>query len=322
MAVPHGKVTEVLVDAFDLSGFLDEVTVSEEIANAATTAFKRNSVTRITGIDDGSLSYGGFFEKDDVNADDIENVMRAALGASDGQIVTVGQQGSTVIGHRVKMLLARAGSWEINSVKDDAATVSGELKADGGVEGGVIVSPLGARTATVSTNTVVDNGLLGPAVSVTSSSVANPTVITATAHGLNTGDVIVLSGHSGATPSLNGTAYTVTKVSDNTFTIPVNVTVGGTGGTFQRNASRIGAVGHLHCIAKAGTTPTLAVKIQHSLDNSTWVDLMTFATLNNATGKERIEYTGVIYRYVRCIYTITGTGPSFTFAVAFARRGA
>lgn len=66
---------------------------------------------------------------------------------------------------------------------------------------------------------------------IVSSSVANPTVITTTsAHGLYTGMQVTIAGHSGSTPSINGT-HTITVTSATTYTIPVNVTVGGTGGT-------------------------------------------------------------------------------------------
>ncbi|MCU0250216.1 MAG: hypothetical protein MUE61_08415 [Vicinamibacterales bacterium] len=72
----------------------------------------------------------------------------------------------------------------------------------------------------------------GATGSITSSSVANPTVITTgAAHGLTTGDSVVIAGHTGSTPSINGT-YTATVTGTSTFTIPVNVSVGGTGGTF------------------------------------------------------------------------------------------
>lgn len=75
----------------------------------------------------------------------------------------------------------------------------------------------------------------GSAVTITSSSVAKPTVITtATAHGLTTGDVVTIAGHSGSTPSING-EHTVTVTSTTQFTIPVNVTTGGTGGTVTKN---------------------------------------------------------------------------------------
>lgn len=70
-------------------------------------------------------------------------------------------------------------------------------------------------------------------VAITSSSVADPTVITATAaHLLTSGDVIVIAGHTGATPDING-AHAVTVLTATTFSIPEAVTVGGTGGTIQ-----------------------------------------------------------------------------------------
>jgi len=69
-------------------------------------------------------------------------------------------------------------------------------------------------------------------VAITSSSVANPTVITtSTTHGLTTGNKVYIVGHAGSTPSINSTVYVATVTSTTTFTIPVNVTVGGTGGT-------------------------------------------------------------------------------------------
>lgn len=76
----------------------------------------------------------------------------------------------------------------------------------------------------------------GTALTITSSSVANPTVITtATAHGRTVGStaLVRIAGHSGSTPSLNG-EHTATYTGASTFTIPVNTTVGGTGGTAQR----------------------------------------------------------------------------------------
>jgi len=63
---------------------------------------------------------------------------------------------------------------------------------------------------------------------ITNISVANPTVITSTAHGLSSGNQIIISG-SNSTPSVDG-VYTVNVTGVNTFTIPVNVTVMGTRG--------------------------------------------------------------------------------------------
>lgn len=68
---------------------------------------------------------------------------------------------------------------------------------------------------------------------ITSSSVAAATVITTTQpHGLATGSVVSITGHTGSTPAIDG-IYAVTVTSATKFTIPVNVTVAGTGGAWK-----------------------------------------------------------------------------------------
>lgn len=85
-------------------------------------------------------------------------------------------------------------------------------------------------------------GTLPAAKTITSSSVANPTVIlTSTPHGLNTGDVVTIAGHTGSTPALDG-SYTVTKIDATHFSVPLNVTVAGSGGTVQQNFETIGEI--------------------------------------------------------------------------------
>lgn len=74
-----------------------------------------------------------------------------------------------------------------------------------------------------------------PAATISTSSVAAATVITTSAaHGLTTGQLVTIAGHSGSTPSINGVRK-ITKLSANTFSIPVAVTVAGTGGTVTAN---------------------------------------------------------------------------------------
>jgi len=102
---------------------------------------------------------------------------------------------------------------------------------------------------------------------------------------------------------------------------PAAVTATANGSSIDNGAATTnGGVAHVHNLAVAGTAPTLAVKIQHSADNSTFADLITFTTLTGL-GSERIEVTGTVNRYVRAIWTIGGSaGPSFTPVIAFARR--
>lgn len=75
----------------------------------------------------------------------------------------------------------------------------------------------------------------GTARTILTSSIANPTVITLdSAHGqaVSSTFLVRIAGHT-STPSLNG-EFTATSTGATTFTVPVNVTVGGTGGTAQR----------------------------------------------------------------------------------------
>lgn len=99
-------------------------------------------------------------------------------------------------------------------------------------------SAMDAATAGGVNPAALENGDFGavavaaiPAATIVSSSVANPSVITtSTAHGIPTGYTATIAGHSGSTPSING-SQVVTSTGTTTLTIPVNVTVGGTGGT-------------------------------------------------------------------------------------------
>jgi hypothetical protein len=77
----------------------------------------------------------------------------------------------------------------------------------------------------------------------------------------------------------------------------------------------------VHTTAIAGAAPSVVWKIQHSTDNSTWADLVTFAA-STAVGFERVEVAAgtTVNRYLRAIRTFGGTTTSITSAVAFARR--
>lgn len=76
--------------------------------------------------------------------------------------------------------------------------------------------------------------LISRTVAIVTSSVASPTVLTTTEpHGIVSGQTVTIAGHTGSTPALSG-VYVATRTGDATFTVPVNVTTGGTGGTVAR----------------------------------------------------------------------------------------
>lgn len=66
--------------------------------------------------------------------------------------------------------------------------------------------------------------------------------------------------------------------------------------------------------AAAGTSPTLNVVIEDSLDGTNWYAIGTFAQ-RTAAGTEVLNITTPFADTVRVRWTIGGTTPSFTFSV-------
>lgn len=87
-------------------------------------------------------------------------------------------------------------------------------------------------------------------------------------------------------------------------------------------SSANGGVGALHVTAIAGAAPSVVFKVQHSTDNSTWVDLITFSAVTAANSTRRTEVAAgtTVRRYLRYSYAFGGTTSSVTFHVSFARR--
>ena len=67
----------------------------------------------------------------------------------------------------------------------------------------------------------------------------------------------------------------------------------------------------------------ITVKIQHSADNSTFADLVTFTVVSSTTKtSQRVEVASgtTVNRYLRVNYTVAGSTGSATPVVAFTRR--
>ncbi|HSW64402.1 MAG TPA: hypothetical protein VLH56_14005 [Dissulfurispiraceae bacterium] len=85
-------------------------------------------------------------------------------------------------------------------------------------------------------------------------------------------------------------------------------------------ATTAGGAGYLQVMAASGTTPNLVARVQHSVDNSVWVDLITFAAVTAANVAQRLTVAGTVNRWTRTTWAITGTTPSFTLFAAFGRN--
>lgn len=87
--------------------------------------------------------------------------------------------------------------------------------------------------------------------SIVTNSAANPTVLTfATPQGFSTGDAVVIAGNATSSPAING-AQTITRIDSTHFSVPVNVTVPGTGGTVTASATFV-TIGELTKVTPPG----------------------------------------------------------------------
>ena len=71
--------------------------------------------------------------------------------------------------------------------------------------------------------------------------------------------------------------------------------------------------------AASGTSPTLNIVIEDSIDGVNWNTIGTFAQ-KTAAGLEVINVTLPFANHIRARWTIAGTAPSFTFAVTCASQ--
>lgn len=75
----------------------------------------------------------------------------------------------------------------------------------------------------------------------------------------------------------------------------------------------------LNVSAASGTTPTLDVTIQDSLDGTTWNTIGTFTQATTVT-RQVINITTPFADQIRVLWTIGGTTPSFTFDIRAASQ--
>jgi hypothetical protein len=133
-----------------------------------------------------------------------------------------------------------------------------------------------------------------PTGTILTSSVANPTVITTPrAHGLVTGMTVRIAGHTGSTPAIDGDRL-ITVTGQTTFTIPLNVTVAGAGGTYEALTHIYESTGTTAFMAtsatETGSPAFAAVKAGHRIASFRVVGALSYPTYAKVTAK----VTGVL----------------------------
>lgn len=275
----------------------------------------------LTGVQRATLT------QDQAFFDDTTAGFHAAFTPSPAsRIVAFGYSGNTIGQAFVGAQGSYVQDYSVIATNGQLTKASATYAVSGQLDRGRILSPHVSKSASWNTKTdgaqldmLTDPSLV--ATPVTSSSVANPTTITTTiAHGLTTGNIVVITGHTGstATPSLNNRGFAVTVTGTTTFTITADVTVGGTGGQVVRVTSANGGVGYQLVSALSGITGFVG-KIQGSTDDVTYTDLLSFSNVTAAQTAQRVTVAGTIPRYLAFDGAFTGSG-TISILVGFARN--
>lgn len=309
-----------LIGGFDLLGVSVTAFNFKHMAELEETSAPGDSdeVWEAVGLSRGELTLSGFYED--------------AAGKGDVALISTGSDRVVLIGHEGNAIgkIAQGFAGAVEAVYNRILVLAtlhkanANFKMNGPIERHRILHAHTAETAASGDTeaTAVDGGTQAAAVTITSSSVANPTVITtAAAHGLTTGDSVLIAGHAGSTPDINGT-HTVTVVTATTYTILVNVTVDGTGGTSTLISTRDGGAGIVQVEdLTLGGYDDVTIKIRDSTDDIVWADLITFANVSSAKTAARLVVAGTVDRYLSHSWLFNGSGSSqsIKYAVGFAR---
>ena len=314
MAKQSGLGQQLYVAGYDLSG---DVGV---INNAAcprglleVTAINKSAIERVNGLADGIIDFNSWFN-------DAALAEHAALsGLPTADVLLIWALGAAV-DDSAMFMTAKQVNYDGSRGADGSLSFNVQALADGvAPEWGEMLTSAQDTHASAGSSSSKNDGTQADPVTIISSSAANPSVITTAAvHGLTSGDRIWIEGHTGSTPSINNIGYFTTVLTTTTFTIPVNVTVGGSGGTMTLISTRNGLAAQLQIVDIGSGTPTIT--IEDSPDNANWAALISFTAVADGSepAAERKTVAGVVDRYLRI--TSTGTFTDCDHVIAY-RRG-
>ena len=268
------------------------------------------------GMTKFDLSFDGFYD------DTLIRLIEALTGAQPMLYSLIGN----TIGDRCVGVNAARATISRDPSRDSLTKAQIAFKSDEGPDVGHISAAHGAVTDVGPTEGTSDDwGTQASAVSITSSGTQNPVqIVMAAVHGLTTGDTVLIAG---ADNSDINAVFTATVLSTTVFTVPIDGSAqgaGGANGTVTLVSSRDGGVGHMQCSALTldGATDILLI-IKDSSDDSSFVDMVTFAAVTASPDAERATVAGQVERYTLTEHEFRGGAGgdrTCTFATGFKRN--
>ena len=147
MSFRHGKNTAVLVQQYNISSYLNEVSSSQSIETAETSTFGTAAKTYVAGQNDATISFSGLY---DGAANAIAEIFEAIIDNDSTPVITICPDGGLTVGSKATLAQAKQTSYEISAPVTDVVSLSGEFQVTDGMRGGVILA--GNAANTTSTN--------------------------------------------------------------------------------------------------------------------------------------------------------------------------
>jgi hypothetical protein len=167
----HGKSTKVYFDQYDLSPYLNDVSVQQSADASETTSFGQSAKTYIAGLQDAKITAKGMF--DGVSTDGSDVILPPTLGSTSDSTVSYFPDGfvdaSAGSARVAKLARVLSTSYEVSSPVADIVSISAELQADGLVDDGVLFF----ADKSVSTATTTNSGSWDNTTSTANGGVAN-----------------------------------------------------------------------------------------------------------------------------------------------------
>lgn len=300
--------------AAKLQGIAEKVTAAQTRTDGLGDSWAEHTPT---GMKESTLTQDGAFY--DAGTNLAHEAFRTPPSTA-SRVVCLAPDGNTMGKRFIGWTGAMTTAYEVLAQLGNLTKANATYTVSGARDEGVILQPLEAKTSDWNTESADTDYAVFPqrVIPITSNTAANPSVVTTPVpHGLTSGDIILISGVSTSSPTINGERV-VTVISTTTFSVPVNVTVSGTGGSFVKANSTGGGVAYQQVTAYSGFTGFVG-KIRDSADGVTYADLATFANVTSAPSAEAVTVAGTVDRYLAYDGNVTGSG-SITVFGGFARR--
>ncbi len=146
----HGKNAGVLIDALDISGYLNSVDLSVDVDTADANVFQLAWKNEVPGQIGGKLDTVGFYDPL------LSKFSPSMLGAA-GSLITFGPAGLTTSGQMARLFPVVSKTYAEGSKVGGLVGIKFSAMADGAIGFGHILSPLAAGTSVV-TSAGLDGG--------------------------------------------------------------------------------------------------------------------------------------------------------------------